>query len=436
MEQLDLKLNFGDLFEAVTSESQLRAGFKSVKRNGGAPGTDGVTIEEFEANLESHLRDLSGEVRQWRYRPHPVKRVRIPKPGTTKTRMIGIPCVRDRVLQFSLKISLERIFDPGFSPNSFGFRPGRGQREAIDQAKELIGSGLDWIVDIDLETFFDTINHDRIINLVGRRVSDNRILRLIGLTLRSGALEDNEFVATEEGSVQGSPLSPLLSNIVLDELDRELDRRGLKYCRYADDCNVFVGSRKAAERVLGSLTRFIEGKLKLKVNRAKSKAAPSNRVKFLGMTIVSGMIAISAASMKKAREKVKDLIPRRTHMSLEQQTIRANQWYSGWTGYYGMTELPSQLRTIEARMRVRFRLQFLRNQKRRKHIVRKLKERGIRRDRAYETVYSNKGLWALAHSFAVGQAWSNMWFRNRGLHTISTEIRPHWQSLDVYVKLL
>jgi len=182
MEQLDLKLNFGDLFEAVTSESQLRAGFKSVKRNGGAPGTDGVTIEEFEANLESHLRDLSGEVRQWRYRPHPVKRVRIPKPGTTKTRMIGIPCVRDRVLQFSLKISLERIFDPGFSPNSFGFRPGRGQREAIDQAKELIGSGLDWIVDIDLETFFDTINHDRIINLVGRRVSDNRILRLIGLT--------------------------------------------------------------------------------------------------------------------------------------------------------------------------------------------------------------------------------------------------------------
>jgi group II intron reverse transcriptase/maturase len=438
MEQLSLKLDYGALFDQVCDVAQLRSAFDAVRRNGGAPGIDGVTISDFRENLDSNLHALSRSLKEWSYTPQPVKRVRIPKPGSQKKRILGIPCICDRVVQHSLKQSLEPIFEPMFSESSFGFRPGRGQRDAMSQAKEMVNSGLEWVVDIDLATFFDTINHDRLIHLLRKRVSDKRILRLIGMILRGGAMEDGCLVSTEEGSVQGSPLSPLLSNIVLHELDTELECRGLGFCRFADDCNIFVGSEKAAQRVLESLTRFIEGRLKLIVNRVKSQAAHCSQVKFLGMTIIMGRIVISAVSLRRGLDKIRELVPRRTHIPIEEQIATVNRWYRGWAGYYSMTEYPSQLQQIEARIRLRFRLQFIRNQKRRRFLLRKLIKRGIKRRTAYRALYvkhKNDKWWQIAHSFVVGNAWPNRWFKEQGLITISDSSYPHWKDLVAYVKL-
>ena len=435
MKQLSLNLNDKKIFEEVTSVRQLKAAYKAVRRNRGVPGIDGISIEEYGKTLETNLRDLSESLREWRYRPRPVKRVRIPKPGTTKERILGIPCVADRIFQYSLKMSLDPIFDGKFSDSSYGFRPGRGQRDALQRAKEIVTSGKEWVIDLDLKTFFDTINHDRIIHLVKQEISDNRILRLIGITLRSGVIDKDMYIKSEEGAVQGSPLSPLLSNIILHELDLELERRGLEFCRYADDCNIFVKSEKAANRVKESITRFIENRLKLQVNHEKSKVSPSHLVKFLGMTIAMGKILISLKSMERAIQKVEELVPRRTHKALEAQIDRVNRWYQGWSGYYNLTETPSQLRQIEGRIRTRFRVQLIRNMKRRKYLARKLIEMGVNRKHAYGSTYSNDGIWQLAHTFAAHKAWSIKWFQTRGLLTVSNNKMPHWQPLEVYVKL-
>jgi len=394
-----------------------------------------VSVEDFGKGLDEELRALSRELQDWRYRPSPVKRVRIPKPGSTKERLLGVPCVRDRVLQYSIKMSLEGRFEEKFSDQSFGFRPGRSQKMAVSRAREWVREGREWVVDLDLENFFDEINHDRVIALVRREVKDNQVLRLIGLTLRSGVMDGDRYEPSREGTVQGSPLSPLLSNIVLHELDMELERRGLAFCRYADDANIFVRSQKAAERVKESVTRYIEGKLKLKVNKEKSQVALSRAVKFLGMTIACGMIVISPQSMKRAMEKVKELTPRRTHLPFEKQVDRVNQWYKGWSGYYSMTETPSQLKAVEAHIRARFRAQFMRDQKRRKHQEGKLVKQGVRRHTARKVVYSNDGIWRMAHTFASHLAWNIRWFKGRGLETVSDQQKPHWQSLDVRITL-
>ena len=284
----------------------------------------------------------------------------------------------------------------------------------------------------------DTVNHDRVVHLLRNKVEDRRIIRLVGLTLRSGIWIEGKVEKSREGLPQGSPLSPLLSNIVLNELDEELEERGLNFVRYADDCNVFVSSEKAAQRVLGKLTRFIEEKLKLKVNRSKSKAGLSSTVKFLGLTVLAGgMVAVSAASMSKAKAKVKELLPRSAKAPLEAQIETVNRWYRGWAQYYAMSEYPGQLKTIEARIRVRFRLQFVKNHKRKKYLVRKLVKRGVRRNTAYREVYlRNHGRWKLAHTFSAAQAWSEKWFREQGLITVSRETRNHWKSLKAYPNLI
>ena len=273
--------------------------------------------------------------------------------------------------------------------------------------------------------------------MLRNKVEDRRLIRLVALTLRSGVWIDGKVEKSRVGLPQGSPLSPLLSNIVLHELDEELERRGLHFVRYADDCNVFVSSRKAAERVLEKLTRFIEGKLKLKVNRTKSKTGLSSTVKFLGMTVLAGgMVAISAGAMTKAKAKVKELIPRSGKAPLEVQIENVNQWHRGWAEYFAMGEYPSQLRAIEARIRVRFRLQFIKNHKRKKHLVRKLVKRGLRREVAFREVYlRNHGRWRLAHTFGVGRAWPEPWFRQQGVVTVSGQHRSHWQSLQAYPRL-
>lgn len=424
-----------ELFEALSSYDQLYEAWRKVKANGGAAGVDGQTLEEFERNLKEELNKLSEEVRSWTYRAQAVRRVEIPKPGSRERRKLGIPTVRDRVLQQSISMSLEPLYEPNFSEWSFGFRPGRGQQTAIEAAQEHIASGKGWVVDIDLEKFFDRINQDRLIATLKERVKDKRVLRLIGMTLRSGVLDGETYEASDKGSPQGSPLSPLLSNIVLDELDKELERRGLKFCRYADDAKIYVGSRKAGNRVMTSVSNFIERRLKLAVNKAKSQVARAYKVTFLGFVITAKRIKISGKSMKRAIAKTRELVPRGTHRPLEEQIERANRWYQGWANYYKLTSYPYQLSCVEAHLRRRFRAQFVSNAKRKRNLFNKLVARGVARPLAGASVYrGHRGRWRLSHTKAVEMAWSNQWFRSNGLIDRSTANLTHWLPLRIRVR--
>jgi group II intron reverse transcriptase/maturase len=350
MEQRELFEQTDDLFGQLCSKQILWQAFKAVKANKGSPGVDGITIEVYESRLEEELTRLQKELQDWSYKPSPVRRVEIPKPNGG-VRLLGVPNIRDRVVQTGMKLLLEPIFDPGFSDSSYGFRPGKNQRQAIEAAQGYVKEGKEYIVDIDLSKFFDRINHDRMLSRVKLKVQDKRIIRLIGLTLRSGVFTDGTVVPTEEGTTQGSPVSPLLSNIVLDELDKELEKRGLSFCRFADDCNIFMGSKKAADRVMESVTELIEKKMKLDVNREKSKVAISSAVKFLGMTIIMGAITISSQAMDKAMDKVKELVPRGSNQPIEKAVENFNRWYKGWSSYFDMTQYPSQFVKIESHAR-------------------------------------------------------------------------------------
>ena len=437
MKQLELFVDDRSLFEKLCSPELLMQGFKAVKKNRGAPGIDGVTIDEFEQNLEEELARLNQDLEQWLYKPKPVRRVEIPKPGKDAgVRLLGVPCVRDRVVQATLKLILEPILDPGFSDNSYGFRPGRNQRQAVEAGQRIVKTGKEYVVDIDLSKFFDRVHHDRLISRLSTLIPDKQILRLIGMTLRSGVMKDGLVSPTREGTPQGGPLSPLLSNVVLDELDKELERRDLEFCRFADDCNIFVGSQKAANRVMQSVGHFIEGKMKLVVNRQKSKVALTKYVKFLGMTIIAGTIAISAVSIKRAMAKVKELTPRGTHLSLELAIDRINRWYIGWSEYYKMTQYPSQLRKIEAHVRRRLRSRLVDQQKRRRYLFKKLIKRGVRARLASKAVFSNKGRWALSNTYAVNRAYPNRWFINKmNLRVRSEEQYSHWLSIKTVIKV-
>lgn len=435
MKDVDLFSYQLNLFERICSTEELLKAFKAVRRNGGAPGVDGVTIEEFESRLSEELAQLKKDIENWSYEPSPVRRVEIPKPDGAGIRLLGIPTIRDRVLHAAIKATLEPILDPLFSKNSYGFRPSKNQRQAVEAAQQIAKSGKEWVVDIDLSKFFDRIHHDRLIGRLGKFIDDKRVLRLIGMTLRSGIMSEGVVTIPIEGSVQGSPLSPLLSNVVLDELDKELENRGLEFCRFADDCNIFVRSQAAAERVMSSVGKFIEKRLKLVVNRDKSKVALTQTVKFLGMTIVAGTIAISTQSMAKAMERVKELTPRGTSLSVERSIEKINSWYVGWANYHSMTQYPYQLLTIEAHVRRRLRARIVAQQKKKRHLVEKLVKRGISRKTVARTVYSNKGRWALSYSWAVRNAFNNAWFTQiMGQKIASEKALPHWFKTDLRVK--
>lgn len=435
--QLNLFVDDRSLFEKLCDLHNLQAGFKAVKKNDGAPGVDGVRVEEFECRLDEELAQLKKDLEGWSYKPKPVLRVEIPKPGKgTGVRLLGVPCIRDRVVHATLKLLLEPILDPTFSDHSYGFRPGYNQQQAVDAAQRIVRSGKEYVIDIDLSKFFDRVNHDRLIFLLSGHVTDKRILRLIGMILRSGVMVNGVVHLTEEGTVQGSPLSPLLSNVVLDELDKELERRGLEFCRYADDCNIFVRSPKSANRVMAGISKFIEEKLKLKINREKSKVGQSREVKFLGMTIIDGMLVISRQSMQWAMQKVKELTPRGTHLSVERTMKRINEWYMGWSGYYLMTQYPSQFVKIEAHIRRRLRARFVDQQKKRRHLFKKLIKRGVSPKQAGATVFSKKGRWALSRTVALSKAYPNRWFTDVLGQKIRSSARlKHWFDVSQWIRV-
>ena len=432
----DLLIDEKRLFEELCRIEWLGAGFKRVKKNKGSPGIDGVTIAEFESRLDEELSQLKQELESWTYKPSAVRRVEIPKPGGKGIRLLGVPTVRDRVVQATLKLLLEPIFEPLFSAHSYGFRPGRSQRQAVEAAQEIVTGGKAYVVDIDLAKFFDRIHHDRLIARLSQHVSDKRILRLIGLILRSGIMAEGVVSPSTEGAVQGSPLSPLLSNIVLDELDKELERRGLEFCRFADDCNIFVKTPKAAERVMASVSKYIEKRLKLVVNREKSQVARSDRVKFLGMTIVDGAIAISHQALQAAMRKVKELTPRGTHQTLETTLEQINTWYVGWSNYFGMTYYPSQLHKIEAHIRRRLRSRLVDQQKSKRNLFKKLTKRGVSRRSAAKAVFSNNKRWVLSNTFAVTRAYPNRWFiKEMGQVIRSDKQLAHWFDVRQWISL-
>ena len=423
------------LFDNLCSMLYLNIGFELVKKNKGKPGIDGVSITDFEANLDEELSQLQEELSNWTYQPSPVRRVEIPKPGSKDVRLLGIPTVRDRVVQATLKMLLEPIFEPGFSPNSYGFRPGRSPHQAVEAAQQIVNSGKPYVVDIDLSKFFDRINHDRLISRMSEKVNDKRILRLVGMMLRSGIMINGLAIPSDEGTMQGGPLSPLLSNIVLDELDQELEKRGLEFCRFADDCNIFVKSQKAAERVMESVSQFIEKKLKLKVNQEKSQVALSDKVKFLGFTVVKGTIAIAHKALQTAMVKVKMLTPRGTHKTMEVALKEINQWYGGWANYYSLTQYPAQLKKIEAHIRRRLRSRVVDQQKQKRYLCRHLIKRGVSREKVEKAVYSNDKRWVLSKSHVVEKAYPNAWFLKKGQKIRSDQNLLHWFEVSRWIRL-
>ena len=436
MNENDLLKEEPSLFDQLCSTLYLGVAFKQVKKNKGKPGIDGVTIADFETRLDEELSQLQEELANWTYQPSPVRRVEIAKPGGKGVRLLGIPTVRDRVVQTTLKMLLEPIFDPHFSQHSYGFRPGRSQHQAVQAAQQIVNSGKPYVVDIDLSKFFDRIHHDRLIGRMGEKVSDKRILRLVGNMLRSGVMINGIVSPSKEGAMQGGSLSPLLSNIVLDELDQELEKRGLEFCRFADDCNIFVKSQKAADRVMEKVSQFIEKKLKLKVNQEKSQVAKSDAVKFLGFTVVKGTIAIAHKALQTAMSKIEALTPRGTHKTLDTSLDEINQWYVGWSNYYSLTYYPSQLKKIEAHIRRRLRSRIVDQQKRKQHLYRKLVKRGVPRKQASKAVFSNNKRWQLSNARAVTRAYPNSWFINlKGQEIRSDRKLEHWFEVSQWIRL-
>jgi group II intron reverse transcriptase/maturase len=423
-------------FEDRCAREYRAAGFQRVRKNKGAPGLDGVTIAEFESRLDDELSRLTAELDSWTDEPSPVRRVEIPKPGGQGIRLLGVPTVRDRVVQATLKRLLEPIFEPLFSAHSDGFRPGRNQGQAVEAARQIVAGGKPYGVDLDLSKFFDRIHQDRLIARLGQTIPDKRILRLVGLSLRSGILANGLVTPSTAGAVQGSPLSPLLSNLVLAELDKELERRGLEFCRFADDCNIFVKTPQAAERVMASIGGYIEKRLKLVVNREKRQVARSDRVKFLGLTMVGDTIAIARKALQVAMDKVKELTPRGTHLTLETSIERINSWYVGWSSYFARTYYPAQLKKIEAHLRRRLRSRLVDQQKSRRNLFRKLVKRGVPRRQAGKAVFSHQRRWALSHTFAMTRAYPVGWF----IGTMGQAIRsdkqlPHWFDVSQWIRL-
>src|SRR3954452_23785322 len=338
------------LMEEVCDGENLQSAWKRVRSNQGSPGVDGMTIEDAKAYLREHWPSIRSQLLDGTYQPLPVKRVEIPKPDGG-IRELGVPCVVDRLIQQAVLQVLQERWDATFSEHSYGFRPGRSAHHAVAQAQRYVAEGYNVVVDLDLEKFFDRVNHDCLMARVAARVSDKRVLRLFRAFLTAGVMEDGLVLPVDEGTPQGGPLSPLLSNLMLDDLDRELTRRGHRFCRYADDCNIYVRSRRAGERVLASVSRFLTTKLRLKVNEAKSAVARPEERKFLGFSISNdgSERRIAPKALDKFKTQIRDLTRRTRGISLPQLIKELTPYLIGWRGYFGFCQTPRVLTNLEAR---------------------------------------------------------------------------------------
>ncbi|CAB1369931.1 Retron-type reverse transcriptase [Denitratisoma oestradiolicum] len=404
---------------AVLASDNLRTAWNRVKANKGAPGIDGVTIEDFPAYLRTHWEDIRHQLETGRYRPSAVRRVEIPKDDGGK-RLLGIPTVMDRVIQQAIAQVLTPIFDPSFSASSFGFRPGRNAHQAIRQVQRHVKDGYAMAVDIDLAKFFDTVNHDVLMKILGRTIRDKALLALIGRYLRAGVQVGEHIEPNDIGTPQGGPLSPLLANILLNELDHELERRGHHFARYADDMVVLVKSRRAGERVMQSLTRYLEGRLKLKRNPAKSKVAKMSECGFLGFTIIRGKIRWLEKKLEAFKHRVRELTGRSWGVSMEYRLHKLGQYVRGWLGYFGISEYYRPIPELDEWIRRRIRMCHWKQWRWPRTKINRLLALGVSLKTVIQHGTSSKSCWHMARTPAMQQALNNDWFLAQGLPSIKT----------------
>lgn len=400
------------LIEEVCERENLKGALKRVRANRGSPGADGMTVEELPGYLKEHWPAIREQLLQGTYRPQPVKRVEIPK-GGGGVRQLGVPTVLDRFIQQGVLQVLQQRWDRTFSEHSYGFRPGRSAHQAVAQAQQYIAEGRHWVVDLDLEKFFDRVHHDKLLGRLAQRVRDKRMLKLIRAFLNAGVMEKGLVSPTTEGTPQGGPLSPFLSNIVLDELDRELERRGHWFVRYADDCNIYVRSERAGRRVMESITGFITKKLKLKVNQAKSAVARPGERKFLGFSFTSGREPrrrVAPAALERCKERVRDLTRRTRTVGLERMVKELAEYLTGWKGYFGYCQTPSVLGELDSWIRRRLRCVAWKQWKRGRKRYAELRTRGVGKELAAQTAGSTHGPWRISRSPALSYALPNAFF--------------------------
>jgi RNA-directed DNA polymerase len=403
--------------EKVCERRNLEEALRRVRANKGAPGIDGQTVDELVAYLKQHWPTIREQLLSGVYKPQPVKRVEIPKPDGG-VRKLGIPTALDRFIQQAVLQVLQQRWNPTFSPHSYGFRPKRSAHQAVAAAQSFIAEGYRWVVDLDLEKFFDRVHHDLLMGRIAKRVDDPRLLRLLRAFLNAGVLEDGLVSPTDEGTPQGGPLSPLLSNIVLDDLDQELMQRGLRFARYADDCNIYVSSRRAGERVMASVTRFLTTRLKLKVNEAKSAVARPWDRKFLGFSFTRGKVPkrrIAPKALERFKAKVRELTRRTRGISLEQMVTNLSRYLQGWRGYFAYCETPSVLKDLDSWVHRRLRAFLWKQWRRGKTKFAELRKRNVSRDLAAQTAGSCHGPWRLSKSPALHYAFPTAFFTSLGL---------------------
>jgi RNA-directed DNA polymerase len=411
--------------EALRRENMLAA-YKRVLANGGAPGVDGMTVEELMPHCQKYWTQIREKLLSGTYYPQPIRKTEIPKPGGKGIRTLGIPTVLDRMIQQALLQVLTPIFDPTFQDESFGFRPGRSAQQAVERAREYVAAGYRWVVDLDLEKFFDRVNHDVLMALVAKRVKDKRVLTLIRRYLQAGMMEGGLVSPRVEGTPQGGPLSPLLSNILLDELDKELKRRGHKFARYADDCNVYTQSKAAGERIMASLERFLERRLRLKVNRDKSAVARPWTRKFLGYSVTSEhkpRLRVAPQSVKRLKGHLRGLLRKARGRNLGRVIRELNRVNRGWIGYYRKVETLTTLEVLDKWIRRKLRAILWRQWKRSRTRLRKLCELGLPRDQAKASASNGRGPWWNAGARHMQTALPTLWFYRQGFVSLLDEHR-------------
>jgi len=422
MEKPALNMNpDNELIERIVDQANFEMAWKKVKANRGAPGPDGVTLDEFFESFRHHWPVLRQQLLEGTYRPGPVRRKSIPKPDGSM-RHLGIPNVVDRVIQQAILQVLTPIFDPGFSESSFGFRPGRSAHDAAKQIQQHIRAGYRHCVDMDLSKFFDRVQHDVLMVRVSRKVDDKRLLRLIGRYLRAGVLVDTDLQPSTEGTMQGGPLSPLLANILLDDFDKELESRGLRFVRYADDFLVFTKTSKAATRVFDSVEKYLTRKLKLVVNRQKSSTRNTDGVEFLGFVFegYGGQIRVSKKNLAKFKARVREITGRSRGVSFTQRCTELRQYFNGWVGYFGLDPKKTTFLLLDQWIRRRIRMGIWKGWRRIRTRIASLMRLGVPKHKAYSHGMSSKGPWTLSLSEAVHRALTKAYLEERGLPSLLT----------------
>ncbi len=408
------------LMEEVCDRLNLEVAWKRVRGNKGSPGVDGMTIDTAAEYLREHWPTIRSQLLNGTYQPQPVRRVEIPKPDGG-VRKLGVPCVVDRLIQQAVLQVLQKRWDSTFSEHSYGFRPGRSAYQAVAQAQTYVAEGYCYVVDIDLEKFFDRVNHDILMARIAERISDKRLLKLIRAFLNAGVMENGLVSPTTEGAPQGGPLSPLLSNLVLDEFDKELTRRGHRFCRYADDCNIYVRSRRAGERVMATVCRFLITQLRLKVNESKSAVARPEERKFLGFSISNdgSERRIAPKSLARFKTRVRELTQRTRGVNVEQLVEPMARYLIGWRGYFGFCQTPRVLSNLDAWIRRRLRMYLWRQWKNGQNRFKELRRRGVPKFGAAVAAGSPTGFWRMSGHPAVQQALRNAHFDSIGLPRVA-----------------